>query len=386
MRKTEPGQAVDLRAMAAERFPLIPRAKPVCRALEARVARVRERADLASRHTDESLVLAAEAHNLAALIMSDCGLPDLARDLCWQQFEVFLTARPRNAAIAKLALQPLINLGRLLIRDGDGDAAYQLLEALFHGLKSQSDAVIEGRKIRLADLVSDDDDHREIVQWMWSVLLADGTRALTRAGRWAEALRRATQNNGIGDRLLDGRQVAILARCQVGDYDTAVRLLADSSTPTPWEETVAACIRVLCARLVHRPCDSDVATMMDRYLGLKPAPEHTVFQVRLGLCVIDVAADGRRAPQVVDVVVGHALDVADAYAARDALSHETCLAHMTAEASQALTEIVRASGLVTSSDLGSAALQGLLLDSLINSARAAKEALATSMLQASHHS
>jgi hypothetical protein len=380
VRKTEPDQAVDLRAMAAERFPLIPRAKPVCRALEARVARVRERAALAGQHTDKSLVLAAEAQNLAALIMSDCGLPDLARDLCWQQFEVFLTVGPRNAAMTKLALQPLINLSRLLIRDGHGDAAYQLLEALFHGIESRGDAVIEGRKIRLADLVSHDDDHREVVQWMWSVLLADGTRALTRAGRWAEAVRRAQQNKGIGDRLLDGRQVAILARCQAGDHDKAVRLLADSSTPTPWEKAVAACMRVLCGRLAHRPSDSDVATMMDRYLGLKPAPEHVVFQVRLGLCVIDVAAGDRRVPQVADVLVCHALGAADAYAARDALSHETCLAHTTADASQALTEIVRASGLVTSSDLGTVALQGPLLDSLINSAQAAKEALATSML------
>jgi hypothetical protein len=65
------------------------------------------------------------------------------------------------------------------------------LEALFEAVKSRTDTVIDGRKIRLADLISRDDDHREVVKWMWSVLLADGTRALTRAGRWAEALRHA---------------------------------------------------------------------------------------------------------------------------------------------------------------------------------------------------
>jgi hypothetical protein len=122
VRKTEPDQAaaLDLHAMAAERFPLLPLPKPVCRALETRIALVRECADMASQGTEDPLVRAAEAQNLAALIASDCGLPELARDLCWQQFEVFLTVRPLNTATAKLALQPLINLARLLIRAGDG--------------------------------------------------------------------------------------------------------------------------------------------------------------------------------------------------------------------------------------------------------------------------
>lgn len=386
MRKTGPDQttAVDLHAMAAERFPLIPRPKPVCRALEARLARVREWADVASQGAGDPRMRAAEAQNLAALILSDCGLPELARDLCWQQAEVFLTVRPHDTATAKLALQPLINLARLLVRDGDGTAAYQVLEALFEAIKSGTDTVIDGRKIGLADLVTHD-DRREVVQWMWTVLLSDGTRALTRAGRWTEALQHAQQHKGIGGRLLDGRQVAILAHCEAGDYGTALRLLADSLTPTPWEEAVAACMRVLCGRLADLPSDSDIATMMDKYLVLEAAPEHVVFQIRLGLCVIDVAANDGRTPQVADVVVRAALDSADAYAARDALSHETCLAHTTVDASQALTKMMRESGLVTPSGLGRGALQGPLLDSLIDSAQVAKDALAASMPQPSHH-
>jgi hypothetical protein len=277
----------------------------------------------------------------------------------------------------------LINLARLLIRDGDATAAYHVLEALFEAIKSRTDTVIDGRKIGLADLVTHD-DHREVVQWMWTVLLSDGTRALTRAGRWTEALQHAQQHKGIGDRLLDGRQVAILAHCDVGDYDTALHLLADSSTPTPWEEAVAACMKVLCGRLADRPSDYDIATMMDRYLVLEAAPEHVVFHVRLGLCLIDVAADDRMTPQIADVVVRAALNSADAYALRDVLSHETCLAHTTWDASQSLTEMVRASGLVTPSSPGRGALQGPLLDSLIDSAQVANDALAASMLQPSH--
>ena len=128
MEETRPGQdapAADLRDLAAQRFPLVPRTRPACRALDVRAARVRDLARLADQHTSESLVRAAEAHNLAALITSDCGLPAVARKLCWRQSRIFLAFGPFNSATAKLALQPLVNLGRLLLRDGDGTAALQ---------------------------------------------------------------------------------------------------------------------------------------------------------------------------------------------------------------------------------------------------------------------
>lgn len=166
MRKTKPDQAVsasDLHDMMTQRFPLLPHTKPICRALEVRVARVSHLARLASQRTDESLVRAGEAHNLTALIISDCGIPGLARELCWQQFEIFRTVRSLDAATAKLALQPLINLGRLLIRDGDGDTAYQLLAALFEAVTSQADTVIDGRKISFGHLIRHGDDHREVI-------------------------------------------------------------------------------------------------------------------------------------------------------------------------------------------------------------------------------
>jgi hypothetical protein len=79
-------------------------------------------ADQARSTADQALTRAAEACNLAALIASDCGMPGLARDLCWRQYGVFAQARIRDETTAKLALQPLINLARLHIRDGDGDA------------------------------------------------------------------------------------------------------------------------------------------------------------------------------------------------------------------------------------------------------------------------
>jgi hypothetical protein len=133
-----------------QRFPLLPRSKPVCRSLTDRVDRVRRQADLASQRTDEALLRAAEAHNLAALILSDCGMAQAARDLCWRQFDLFATSGPYDQATAKLALQPLVNLGRLHTRDGNGTAAYQLHEALFRAAQSRSDAVIDATRIDMA--------------------------------------------------------------------------------------------------------------------------------------------------------------------------------------------------------------------------------------------
>jgi len=67
-----------------------------------------------------------------------------------------------------------------------------------------------------------DDDHQEVCRWLWSVLLGDGTRALAGACRWKQALVHVEQHRGIGQRLLDGRQVAILAHCLGGDVTTAL--------------------------------------------------------------------------------------------------------------------------------------------------------------------
>jgi|ERR1022692_3438921 hypothetical protein len=52
-----------------------PRTRPACRALDVRVAQVSDLAHAAAQRTSDSVLRAAEAHNLAALIVSDCGLP-----------------------------------------------------------------------------------------------------------------------------------------------------------------------------------------------------------------------------------------------------------------------------------------------------------------------
>jgi hypothetical protein len=83
--------------LAARRFPLAPRPKPPCRPLTERLARVARLAGQVEDDADAPL-RAAGACNLAALIASDCAMPDLARALCWAQFDAYQAARPATCA------------------------------------------------------------------------------------------------------------------------------------------------------------------------------------------------------------------------------------------------------------------------------------------------
>jgi hypothetical protein len=361
-------------ARVAPRFPLIPRARPACRALDARVAQVSDMTRALWPRSDDRLARAAEIHNVAALIVSDCGLSELARTLCWRQFATFRSGRPHGAGQVKLALQPVINVSRLSIREGDGDGAYRLLDTLFQTMKSRTTAVVDAHIIDLGDLIPPGDDHREVVAWLWTVLLSDGTRALTRAGRWGEALHHVQDHKGIGERLLDGRQVAVLAHCANRAYDTAATLLADTVVSAPWETAVAACLTVLRLRLAGQGSQFGTATMVNEYLTLKLGHEHAVFHTRLGLCVFDLAEETPGAPQIAEAVVHVALNAADAYAALDVLSHPGCHSRTTTDQEQALTDIVQASG------LGSAAIPRGLLDDLMSVARVSEEAIRQALL------
>ncbi len=362
-----------LHGKLVDRFPLLPRTRPPGQALGLRIDEIRGLACSASRGPDESrLSSAAEALNKAALIASDCGLVDLARQLCWRQFDIFRAATPLTAKTAKLALQPIVNLGRLATRGGDGARAYRIFENVYHAVRTLAASEIDGRDIDFRHFVNQTEERQELRRFLWTILLADGTRALTRAGRWGDALRHLEQYKGIGKRMLDGRQIAILARCATGDYDAAIDMLDDSSTPDPWEQAVATCLRTLCLRIGNQPADTSAAAMVRAYLRLEPSPEHRVFRTRLGLCVIDLAAGAHRAgtSEVVARVIREAVADADAYSASDVLSHQLCRSRMAEADEDALTAIVELSG------LGRATMPVNLLDDLMTSVKTSQVQLA----------
>ncbi|MFD4350842.1 hypothetical protein ACFWQ6_39275 [Streptomyces coelicoflavus] len=265
----------------AKRFPLVARPRPACPAL---VDRVREITDLAAAaERDGNVISATVALNKAALVASDCGMPSLARALCWRHAEAILRAQPLSAQEARYALEPLVNLARLRIRDGDGPGAYHLLDSLNRAVRSKTEAVIDGRATSFQCLTKAASDHQAVCQWLWTVLLGDGTRALVSAGQWEHALAHSEQHRGIGQRLFDGRQVKVLLRCLGEQPVMALELLNKTTLVERWEHSVAAVLAVLCHRAAGENPIGPVDKMVQHYLALDTAPELAVFRSRVGL-------------------------------------------------------------------------------------------------------
>ncbi|WP_133150580.1 hypothetical protein [Frankia canadensis] len=279
--------------------------------------------------------------------MSDVGLPDLARTLCRRHWDAYQDTWPLDGRTARRALEPLVNLARLHIRDGHGDRAHGLLRTLHRGIAEGTDIVIDGILVPGGRLTAAPDDHWALRHWLWTVVLADGTRALAAAGRWEQAAAHAEASRGVGRRLLDGRQAVVLAHCTGGRL-TAARAVIDESEPAElWERAVAACLTVVCDRSAGKTADQSVATMIRCYEDLPAAASLGAFQARLGLTVIDLAESittpaSRRIPAR---LTRQALTTSDAHVARELLAHQACSTAMTIAERSELSEAVRAAGL-----------------------------------------
>ncbi len=328
------------------RFPMVQRPRPPCLPLQARIRQLRELAAQPGDH-DHRLTLAAEVCNKAALIASDCGLPDLARALCWRQYEIFAQARALPAAATKLALQPLLNLPRQLIREGHSDDAYAMLEALYRAARERSDAMIDGRPVNLRHLTRTPDHHKTTCTLIWAALLANGTRALALSGRWNKAAEHAAAHHGVGTRLLDGRQITILALVHDDQAARATALVDESTIIEPWEHAVQNLLRVYCDRAARADSAQYVAQMLTAALDQLEQldPTTTVFRTRAGITALELAHnhDDPQLPRLRAKLITTASN--DAYAAQDALAHPLLRLTMTTDQHRNLTELVHASRL-----------------------------------------
>ncbi|MEH1124852.1 hypothetical protein [Micromonospora sp. CPCC 206061] len=226
-------------------------------------------------------------------------------------------------------------------------AAAALLDSLYQAVLTRTDAVIDGIPVPAAVLTTSSDTHRELVQWLWGVQLADGSRALTTAGRWRDAEDRLRRHNGIGRRMLDGRQVAVLARAISGDRAEALHLLAETQPGEPWEAAVAACLTALVLPTDLALLVDNVEMMVTRYRSLRPEPTLAVFRTRLGLAIIDAInkPDDPMTRNIARDLIREVLDYGDGYAARDVLSHHSSVAVGTSDQAHGLSTVVEASGL-----------------------------------------
>lgn len=341
----------------ARRFPLVARPRPACTPLPDRVATVRGHAAAAERDTDQAS--ASAAFNLAALLASDVGLPDLARQWCHRQAGVYLRAHPLGAQAARHALEPLVNLARLHMRAGDGERAHALMEDLFRAVTGRTDTLIEGIALPAGHLTASPGDHDELRAWLWATVLATSARALAITGRWSEAHDRLTALRGVGQRLFDGRQTAILAHATTGRQDTAFTLLAQTVLVEPWEHAVAAVLTLLCRGWAS---DADAVAALKACDQVPAAAGLDVFHTRLRLALVDALGEHQRLPEVCQDVITRACASGDGHAARDVLAHPVCRAVLQPGQQQALTGAVDAAGL----DQGSipADLHADLLDAL----------------------
>ncbi|MCX4907891.1 hypothetical protein [Streptomyces sp. NBC_00878] len=328
----------------AQRFPLVARFRPACLPLPERIRALADLADTAMKKTDPGL--ASAVYNQAALIASDLGLPALAREMCHQHAAAYLHACPLPAMSAIRGLEPVVNLARLQIRAGHGDEGRRRLLNLYEAVEAATAARFEDIAVP-ADLTETDEDRHEVRAWLWRVLLADGTRTLTTEGRWAEALTHIEAHHGVGKRMLDGRQVAVLAALVTGDTAQATALLVDTMPGDPWEQAVTACLTVLSRRDAGQPVGGRLADLVTTYSEWKTEPGMTVFDIRLGLTVLDAigSAEAPAAHRIVEELHRRTTEAEDGYAARENLVHPLFTAIATAGQAQDCRALVRACAL-----------------------------------------
>jgi hypothetical protein len=335
---------MDPHGPVAQRFPLVARFRPACLPLPERVRALVDLADTAVKATDQGL--ASAVYNQAALIASDLDLPDLARTMCHQHAAAYLHACPLPGMSAIRGLEPVVNLARLQIRAGHADEGRARLLNLYKAVESDTAARFEGVNVP-ADLTATDEDRQEVRTWLWRVLLADGTRTLTTEGRWAEALAHIEAHHGIGKRMLDGRQVAVLAALVANDTAGAADLLADTAPGDPWEQAVTDCLTALSRLSTRQPVDRHLTDLTAAYLGRQAEPGMTVFDIRLGLTVLDAigSAEAPAAHLVVEDLHRRTTNAEDGYAARENLAHPLFTAIATDRQSEDCRALVRACSL-----------------------------------------
>ncbi|MFB7677031.1 hypothetical protein ACFC26_37080 [Kitasatospora purpeofusca] len=300
----------------ARRFPLVARTRPACLPLNARVGRLSELADTASQRADPGL--ASTVFNQAALLASDLGLPEYARELCHRHADLYLPRGPLPAMSAIRGLEPIVNLARLHIRAGHHQRGHQLLLDLYHAVTTATATLLDGITVP-AELTETDQQRAEVRAWLWRVVIADGTRALTAAGRWSEALRHIEEQRGIGRRILDGRQVAVLAAATTGDLPRALALLEETEPGDAWEDAVAAVLTALCRPGDHRAAEHAI----NHCLALDPQEGLAAFTTRLALTALD--ATDPDTPSVRNLLLqltSRTRESADGYALRDLLAHQ----------------------------------------------------------------
>ncbi|WP_230511702.1 hypothetical protein [Salinispora arenicola] len=175
-------------AAAVRRFPLLGRPRPDCPPLPLRIQEITDAANTAAQKGEHGMADAAHALNKAALIASDAGMPELARQLCWQHIDTYRRlTRPLTTLEAHYMLEPVLNLARLQIRADQGTPALRLIEAMYQAVTHRTDLTIGKHTLPIANLTGDRDERRKLREWAWLQLVGEGIRILALGHRWRDA-------------------------------------------------------------------------------------------------------------------------------------------------------------------------------------------------------
>ncbi|MFJ4676963.1 hypothetical protein [Kitasatospora sp. NPDC088783] len=304
--------------------------------MNARVGRLTELADTAARQADAGL--ASTVLNQAALLASDLDLPTDARELCHRHANLYLTRGPLTPMSAIRGLEPIVNLARLHLRAGRHQHGHRLLLDLYQAAATATETTLDGITVP-ARLTETDEQRAEVRRWLWRVVIADGTRALTAAGRWQDALRHIEEHRGIGRRILDGRQTAVLAAATTGNHPSALALLRETDPGEPWEGAVTAALTALC-----RPGDRTAAEhAADLWTALEPDDGLAVFTTRLALSVLDATETGGPAARnLARAAIDRTDESGDGYALRDLLAHPAARGALGADRTAVLEQALAA--------------------------------------------
>ena len=365
----DPGQVI-------RRFPLVPRPRLACPSLEARVAQVRSYAMSASEDTDpeRKVDLACTAWNQAALIASDCGLPRWAAELSERQFAILQAAWPVSGRTAIASLQPLVNLARLDIRAGQPERAHKSLTQIARAVRNGSTADICGRQVNFQNFSPAPGP--ELVPWLRDVLLQDGTRALTVAGKWDQAAEHAAWHDDTPQRMFEARQSRIVASILQGDPEFALALIGSGIRTEPWEDAVAAVLRACAVLVSSQPLPADVAGALTAAPRACPSGTAgtTVFSVKLNLAAAELTAG---CPDHQEALVSEAVrgtrHSQDAYAALEVTNNPLARALLSASDTQFFADTISRAG------LGQRTIPGHLADSVAESLDTAGSALAQAL-------
>ncbi|HEY9524644.1 MAG TPA: hypothetical protein VIR33_15505 [Thermopolyspora sp.] len=168
----------------ARRTPLVCRPKPPGLPLEWRIAELTAlTVEVPGADHSQRVVRASGVLNFAALIASDSAMLDLATELCSRQHKIFAEAGNLSQDIAVMSLMPLVNIARLLIREGDGNAGYAVLQQLYRAAQQRGATTIRDHDVDLSPLIQTTADHGRPSQDL------HGTVGHP-AGRWRQSPRR----------------------------------------------------------------------------------------------------------------------------------------------------------------------------------------------------